>query len=56
MIAYTAWDSLQAIAREYGADLALVPGEQRAMAPQRERAGTLLALRNLYGRLRSRRS
>jgi hypothetical protein len=56
MIAYTAWDSLQVIAREYGADLALVPGEQLAMAPRRGRAGTLLALRSRYGRLQSRRS
>ncbi len=38
MIAYTSWDGLQAMARQYDADLSLVPGERLEMAPHWTRA------------------
>jgi hypothetical protein len=53
MIAYTAWDSLQVMAREYGADLALGPDERIALAPRKERSDALPALRSLYRRARA---
>jgi hypothetical protein len=37
MIAYTAWDSLQAIAREYNADLSLDAGTRLALVPHWQR-------------------
>ncbi len=35
MIAYTAWDSLQAIAQQYDADLVLAPGERLGLTRRR---------------------
>ena len=35
MIAYTAWDSLQAIAQQYDADLVLAPGERLRLKRRR---------------------
>ncbi|MBA2597327.1 MAG: hypothetical protein M3Q50_03410 [Chloroflexota bacterium] len=45
MIAYTAWDGLQTIARQYDADLALVPGERTELAPRWKRSRLSLAAR-----------
>jgi hypothetical protein len=53
MIAYTAWDSLQVMARDYGADLALGPDERITLAPRKERSGALPTLRSLYHRVRA---
>ena len=54
MIAYTAWDSLQAIARQYDADPTLVPGERIAMAPRRERSRALATVRHFIKHLGAR--
>lgn len=51
MIAYTAWDSLQAIARQYDADLSLVPGEHTTMAPRCEGSRAIATMRHFIRRL-----
>jgi hypothetical protein len=38
MIAYTAWDSLQAIAQQIDADLVLTPGERLGLSRRRGRS------------------
>ncbi len=53
MLAYTAWDSLQTIARQYDADLALISGEQLELAPRWERSSLSLAVRRFAGRIRA---
>lgn len=53
MIAYTAWDSLRAIARQYDADLTFDSGERLALTPQRERPMIPTAVRRLTARVRA---
>ena len=53
MIAYTAWDSLQAIAQQYDADLVLAPGERLGLAGRRARSIAPAAVRRLGKRLRA---
>ena len=52
MIAYTAWDSLQAIARHYDAALRLDPGTRLTLAPYWERSVCSAAARRLAERAR----
>ncbi len=53
MIAYTAWDSLQAIAQQYDADLVLTPGERLGLTRRRDRSVPHATMRRLGKRLRS---
>lgn len=53
MIAYTAWNSLQTIARQYDANLALTPGERLRLAPYRERSVVSGAVRLLAEQVRA---
>ena len=53
MIAYTAWDSLQAIAHQYDADLVFAPGERLGLASRRNRYTAPAAVRRLGTRLRA---
>lgn len=53
MIAYTAWDSLRAIAREQDGQLALLPGGGVAVAWCREPARTVATSPGLSERVRS---
>src|SRR5215204_3322952 len=53
MIAYTAWDSLQAIAQQYDADLVLAPGERLRLARRRDQSAPRATVRHLGKRLRS---
>ncbi len=53
MIAYTAWDSLQAIAQQYDADLVLTPGERLGLTRRRDRSVPRATMRRLGKRLRS---
>jgi 2-hydroxychromene-2-carboxylate isomerase len=53
MIAYTAWDSLQAIAQQYDADLVLASGERLGMARRRGQSVPRATLRRLGKRLRA---
>lgn len=53
MIAYTAWDSLQAIAQQYDADLVLAPGERLGLTRRRDRSVPGATLRRLGKRLRA---
>ena len=51
MIAYTAWDSLQAIAQQYDADLVLAPGERLALTRRRDQSAPRAAMHRLGKRL-----
>jgi len=53
MIVYTAWDSLQAIAQQYDADLVLAPGERLGLTRRREQSAPRATVRHLGKRLRS---
>jgi 2-hydroxychromene-2-carboxylate isomerase len=53
MIAYTAWDSLQAIAQQYDADLVLAPGERLGLTRRRDHSVPRATLRRLGMRLRA---
>ena len=53
MIAYTAWDSLQTIAQQYGADLVLAPGERLKLTRRRERPVPRATVHRLGKQLRS---
>ena len=52
MIAYTAWDSLQAIARQYDADLSLDAEARIALSPHRDRFDSSAPARRLAERAR----
>ena len=52
MLAYTAWDSLQTIARQYDADLRIVSGDRVTLAPRSARSSAVQAARRLTKRLR----
>jgi hypothetical protein len=52
MIAYTAWDSLRAIAREYDADLTLDARGDTIMAQRWERCSAVIATRRLSTQVR----
>jgi hypothetical protein len=53
MLAYTAWDGLQTIARQYDADLEIVSGNHIALVPRRTRSAPATAIRRLAERLRA---
>jgi hypothetical protein len=53
MIAYTAWDSLQAIARQVEADLVLIPGEELGLTRRRDHPVLGASVRRLGTRLRA---
>src|SRR5918995_6260222 len=53
MIAYTAWDSLRAIAQQYDADLVLAPGERLGLPRRRDQSVPGATLRRLGKRLRA---
>jgi hypothetical protein len=53
MIAYTAWDSLQAIAQQYDADLVLAPGERLRLTRRRDRSAARATVHRLGKHLRS---
>jgi 2-hydroxychromene-2-carboxylate isomerase len=53
MIAYTAWDSLQAIAQQYDADLVLAPGERLALTRRRDQSVPRATVHRLGKRLRA---
>ena len=53
MIPYTAWDSLQAIAQQYDADLVLAPGERLGLARRRDQFVPRATLHRLGRRLRA---
>ncbi len=53
MIAYTAWDSLQTIARQYDADLEIVSGDHIALAPRWARSSASFAIRRFAERVRA---
>jgi hypothetical protein len=48
MIAYTAWDSLQAIARQYDADLSIDAEAHVALTPHWDRLMRSRPVRGLY--------
>jgi hypothetical protein len=53
MVAYTAWDSLQALAQQYDADLIIAPGEPIGLTRRRDRDIPRATVRRLGARLRS---
>jgi 2-hydroxychromene-2-carboxylate isomerase len=53
MIAYTAWDSLQAIAQRYDADLVLTPGECLGLMRRRNQFVSCATMHRLGMRLRT---
>ena len=53
MIAYTAWDSLQAIAQQYDADLVLAPGERLRLTRRRNLPAARATMYHLGKRLRA---
>jgi len=53
MIAYTAWDSLRAIAQQYDADLVLAPGERLRLARRRDQSAARATMHRLGKRLRA---
>jgi hypothetical protein len=53
MIAYTAWDSLQALAQEYDADLVIAPGERIGLRNRRNQSVARASVRRLGERLRA---
>jgi hypothetical protein len=52
MIAYTAWDSLQAIAQQYDADLVLAQGNRLRLISRRDQSVSRAIVRDLGKRLR----
>ena len=52
MIAYTAWDSLQTIARQFDANLTFLPEERIGMSPRRVCSVVTAPMRRLAARLR----
>ena len=53
MIAYTAWDSLQALAQQYDADLVIAPGERMGLRTRRNHSVSCTSMRRLGERLRA---
>jgi hypothetical protein len=53
MIAYTAWDSLQAIAQQYDADLVMGPGQRLRLTMRQDRSISCEAMRRFGRRLRA---
>src|SRR5687767_15727491 len=53
MIAYTAWDSLQAIAQQYDADLVLAPGERLGLSRRRVQPAAPATVHHLGKHLRA---
>ena len=53
MIAYTAWDSLQALAQQYDADLVIAPGERIGLRMRPSHPVPLASMRGLGERLRA---
>jgi 2-hydroxychromene-2-carboxylate isomerase len=53
MIAYTAWDSLQAIAQQYDADLVIGPEQGLGLTLRRDRSIQPEAMRRLDERFRT---
>jgi hypothetical protein len=53
MIAYTAWDSLQALAQEYDADLVMAPGERIGLRGRRNHSVPHASMFHLGERLRA---
>ena len=53
MIAYTAWDSLQAIAQQYDADLVLAPGERLRLTRRRDQSAPRATVQRLGKQLRA---
>ena len=53
MIAYTAWDSLQALAQQYDADLVIAPGERLGLTMRRNHSVPRASMRGLGERLRA---
>ena len=53
MIAYTAWDSLQAIAQQFDTDLVLAPGERLGLSKRRDQSVPRATVRRLAKRLRT---
>jgi hypothetical protein len=53
MLAYTAWDGLQTIARQYDADLEFDSGNLLVLAPRWARASVSVAFRRLAERVRA---
>ena len=53
MIAYTAWDSLRALAQEYDADLVMAPGERIGLRGRRNHSVPHASMFRLGERLRA---
>ncbi len=53
MIAYTAWDSLQAIAQQYDADLVLTPEERLRLSRRWDQSAARATVHDLGKRLRA---
>ena len=53
MIAYTAWDSLHVIAREFDADLAVIAGDRVELAPHRRGSAASATVQRLAERFRA---
>jgi hypothetical protein len=53
MIAYTAWDSLQTIARQVDADLVLAPGERLRLIKRRDQSAARATVQRLCKQLRA---
>ena len=53
MIAYTAWDSLQTIARQVDADLVLAPGERLRLIKRRDQSAARATVQRLGKQLRA---
>ena len=53
MIAYTAWDSLQAIAQQYDVALVLAPGERLGLTRRRNQSAPRATVHRLGVRLRT---
>jgi hypothetical protein len=53
MIAYTAWDSLQALAQEYDADLVMAPGDRIGLRGRRNHSVPHASMFRLGERLRA---
>lgn len=51
VIAYTAWDSLQALAQQYDADLVIAPGERLGLTKRRNPDIPHATVRRLGARL-----
>jgi hypothetical protein len=53
MIAYTAWDSLQALAQQFDADLVVAPGDRIELTRRRGSSNPRSTVRRLGTRLRA---